>query len=45
MEQKKQKNWVDNNRAERAIKPLVIGRKNRLCVSRRRSYGISGKAA
>ena len=28
----------DNNECERAIRPFVIGRKNWLCVSRRRTY-------
>jgi len=29
---------IDNNRAENAIRPFVIGRKNWLCVSRRSDY-------
>jgi len=36
---------IDNNRAERAIKPFVIGRKNWLCVSRRRIHENALKAA
>jgi transposase len=36
---------IDNNRAERAIKPFVIGRKNWLCVSRRRHYEVEQIAA
>ena len=29
---------IDNNPAENAIRPFVIGRKNWLCVSRRRTH-------
>ena len=29
---------IDNNGAENAIRPFVVGRKNWLCVSRRRTY-------
>jgi len=29
---------IDNNGAENAIRPFVLGRKNWLCVSRRRSH-------
>ena len=31
---------IDNNAAERCIKPFVIGRKNWLCVSRRRNHDV-----
>nr|WP_244307256.1 IS66 family transposase [Azotobacter salinestris] len=34
-----------NNRAERAIRPFVIGRKNWLCVSRRRRHDDDMKTA
>ncbi len=36
---------ISNAAAENAIRPFTIGRKNWLCVSRRRSYDISYKAA
>jgi len=35
----------NNNRSERAIKPFAVGRKNWLCVSRRRFHDESLKAA
>ena len=31
---------IDNNAAERAIRPYAIGRKNWMCVSRRRHYEV-----
>ena len=36
---------IDNNKSERSIKPFVIGRKNWLCVSRRRTHENALKAA
>ena len=36
---------IDNNVAERAIRPLAIGRKNWLCVTRRRTHAKDIKAA
>ena len=36
---------ISNAAAENAIRPFTIGRKNWLCVSRRRSYVVSCKAA
>lgn len=36
---------LDNNRCERAIRPVVMGRSNWLCVSRRRTDGDNMKIA
>ena len=32
---------IDNNKAERALRPIAVGRKNWICVSRRRSHDES----
>ena len=36
---------IDNNPVERSIRPIAVGRKNWLCVSRRRAHGIDLKLA
>jgi len=36
---------IDNNLTENAIRPFVVGRKNWLCVTRRRTYETDVKLA